>query len=290
MVTNCPICSSHAEVAYPERIDPRKFSEFTYSSRKRPELMHYEYRVCQECELLFSANVPDAGNLLHAYQAAAFNSEIESRFAARTYRRVIRTLLNHQVRVLDVGCGDGAFLAECNEIGVKSFQGIEPSPAAADRADRAVRPSIFVGGHEEFQSDQQFDLITLFQTVEHLTDPIGFFRSMKDFAAPGALLAVACHNYRSPVNRLLGQRSPIFDIEHLQIFSHKSISAALQKAGLEIVSIKAYANTYPLSYWLRLSPLGTSLIIGRKGRQSWLASIPLNLRVGNVMAVGRFPR
>lgn len=285
---DCLICGRSALIAYPEKIDPAKMSEFTYASRKRPELMHYEYRHCRKCRLLFASNLPDVHDLITAYHEASFDSERESLMAARTYVKALGDTLRPGITVLDVGCGDGTFLAACLTEGAAAVQGIEPSPAAVGVAPSQVRQAIFVGAHEQFESDRKFDLITLFQTIEHIRDPLDFIHSMKRLAAAGGHLAIACHDYRSPVNRLLGERSPIFDIEHLQIFSRDSVTELLKKAGLEVVSVRSYANTYPLSYWARLSPLPAMVKDSASLRVSPLGRLPISLRVGNIMAIGRF--
>lgn len=286
----CPLCGTEAPVAYEEKINPSLVSEYTFASRKKPELMHYEYRECQDCRLLFVSQLPDVGELLTAYHQASFDSAIESRYAAATYADALAGVLRPGVSVLDVGCGDGTFLAECLRRGVGDIQGIEPSPAAADLADPEVREQIYIGGHETFSTDKKFELITLFQTIEHIRDPLEFFHSMREVAEPGGYVAVACHDYRSPVNRLLGDKSPIFDIEHLQVFSKTSIGKAMAKADLEFIGAKSYPNTYPLSYWMRLAPIPDRIKDASTIRGGVLGRLPMRVRVGNLMAVGRFPR
>ena len=285
----CPICQVDAPVAYEEKIDPALISEFTFASRKRPELMHYEYRECHKCRLLFASQQPGTGDLLTAYHDAAFDSALESSFAARTYVGALGKFFRPGMDVLDVGCGDGTFLLECLRAGASSVRGIEPSPSAVDFAEPQVRDRIFIGGHENFDEAEQYDLITLFQTVEHIRDPQSFFRDMRKFGRPGGYIAVACHDYRSPVNRVLGAKSPIFDIEHLQVYSKTSIGKAMEVAGLDVMRVGAYANTYPLSYWMRLAPIPERMKEASAIRNGFIGRIPLKLRVGNLMAVGQFP-
>lgn len=285
---SCPLCALDAPVAFPERIDDSKITQFTYASRKRPELMHYEYCECQSCELLFASRRPTTEDLLTSYAAAAFDAGRESRFAAKTYVKALNLYLTSGTSVLDVGCGDGAFLNECRVRGLRRLQGIEPSLSAANAADNNMRANIFLGGHEDFQTHEKFDVITLFQTVEHILDPVGFFSSIRRFARPGGYLAVACHDYQSTVNRALGERSPIFDIEHLQIFSKSSISRALEAGGLKVNSVKSYTNTYPIAYWLRLAPVPASIKDSDALMRSGMSQVPLTLPLGNIMAVGQF--
>jgi 2-polyprenyl-3-methyl-5-hydroxy-6-metoxy-1,4-benzoquinol methylase len=286
----CFICGDAGSVAYAEKITTDLINEFTFASRKEPELMHYEYRRCDECQLLFTSYIPERAALLKAYEDAAFDAEVESAFAARAYVRALREILGSQTNsVLDVGCGDATFLAECRSLGVTNVQGIEPSPAASALAPAEFQAEIFNGGYEEFITDEKFDLVTLFQTVEHIDDPESFMVRAKNLIRPGGFLAIACHDYRAPVNRILKESSPIFDIEHLQIFSQRSISRALEKAGYVEVKARAYSNTYPVNYFARLAPIPKSVKHSRIMRKGRLGRIPLRIPLGNIMAIGRVP-
>lgn len=287
---DCLICGSPGQLAYEARVDPTRLDLFSYSSRKVPELMHPEYRECQWCELLFAAELPQRGELLAQYQAAAFDAAIESRFAARSYLKALSPLIPGRVNsVLDVGCGDGEFLLACREAGINTLAGIEPSPAAGNLAREGIGKVIRTGGYEDQPTDQRYDLVTLFQTIEHIDDPIGFLGKTRELCHPGGYVAVACHNYQAPVNRVMGEKSPIFDIEHLQIFSTKSITRAMVKSGLEAVSVRPYSNTYPLSYWVKLAPIPASIKRTRLIVSGVPGRLPVRLPIGNLMALARVP-
>jgi len=265
-------------------------SEFTYASRKVPELMHYEYFECESCELLFATDMPQREELLVEYEGAAFDATTESRFAAQAYLRALRPILDVGVdSVLDVGCGDGEFLLACRELGITRLQGIEPSTAASSFAREGIGSCIVGGGYEEQSVDEPFDLVTLFQTIEHIDDPLGFFAKAKELVRPQGYVAVACHDYQAPVNRIMGEKSPIFDIEHLQVFSTTSITRAMEKAGLEVVSVKRYSNTYPFAYWTRLAPIPRRIKSMPIFTRGWLARLPIRLPIGNLMAIAKVP-
>lgn len=286
----CFICGSSGRLAYEAKIDPAMMSEFTYASRKVPELMHYEYFECESCELLFATDMPQRAELLVEYEGAAFDATTESRFAAQAYLRALRPILGVGVdSVLDVGCGDGEFLLACRELGITRLQGIEPSTAASSFAREGIGSCIVGGGYEEQSVDEPFDLVTLFQTIEHIDDPLGFFAKAKELVRPQGYVAVACHDYQAPVNRIMGEKSPIFDIEHLQVFSTTSITRAMEKAGLEVVSVKPYSNTYPFAYWTRLAPIPRRIKSMPIFTRGWLATLPMRLPIGNLMAIAKVP-
>ena len=96
------------------------------------------------------------------------------------------------------------------------------------------------------------------------------------------------HNWRAPLNRLLGLRSPIIDIEHLQLFSPRSLRSLLERSGFESIDIHPIRNAYPLRYWLRLTPLPAPLKKAslRLLEALGLADHVLALNVGNMLAFG----
>ena len=100
---------------------------------------------------------------------------------------------------------------------------------------------------------------------------------------------MVCHDYRSVVNRLLGTRSPIYDIEHLQIFSRRSIEKLLSSNGFQDVRVFTLRNVYPLKYWVRLFPMPMGW---KRGLLSWLEAsalgqIKIGINVGNVGVIAR---
>jgi hypothetical protein len=106
---------------------------------------------------------------------------------------------------------------------------------------------------------------------------------------PGGVLALVCHDRRAPLNRLLGLRSPIIDIEHQQLFSPISVHRLLGGAGLVGVNQRAFSNRYPMRYWVRLLPLPRrgGRLIERALERTGLADRAVTVPVGNLLAWGR---
>lgn len=284
----CFLCGNEGKLAYPEKVDLKQISEFTFSSRKVPELMHFEYLECGECGLRFSSYVPDSAELVAEYAKAGFDSDLEASYASRTYAALLqRYLPAASGRLLDVGSGDGTFLHEALRLGCSAVVGIEPSAAPAAKAKVRPELSIHQGPWETFESKEQFSIVTLFQTIEHLTDPLKFMRFAHDILEEEGVLAIAAHDFSSLINRILRRRSPIFDIEHLQLFSARSLGALFRAAGFEVVSNEAYVNRYPLRYFVRLAPLPASMKRARFLNETWLARQPIRAPFGNRMVIGR---
>ena len=124
---------------------------------------------------------------------------------------------------------------------------------------------------------------------DHRT-PVGpalFLPGRQASVKPGGGLFLIGHNRRALSAKVLGRKSPIFDIEHLQLFSPVSIHHLLEKAGFSRVEVMTVFNRYPLQYWARLFPFPS----GYKQRiLKILQSIPtgrwvIPLPAGNLAAI-----
>ncbi|HEV8247165.1 MAG TPA: hypothetical protein VGP93_15415, partial [Polyangiaceae bacterium] len=104
---------------------------------------------------------------------------------------------------------------------------------------------------------------------------------------PGGALFLVCHNRRALLTRALGLKSPIFDLEHLQLFSPQSLRALLSRAGFSRVSVHRVVNRFPVDYWARLSPLPGRLKPRALSflRSSGLGRLTLAAPVGNVAVI-----
>ncbi|NDD73137.1 MAG: class I SAM-dependent methyltransferase, partial [Actinobacteria bacterium] len=131
--------------------------------------------------------------------------------------------------------------------------GIEPSTAAIEAAPQTVRPLIREGMFTSSMLDGvTSSLICSFMILEHLKHPGNFVTDVYQLLEPGGAIAVAVHNWRAPVNRLLGRRSPIIDVEHLQLFSPKSVGELLKKAGFTKIRYTSAHTRMPESSVLNL--------------------------------------
>jgi SAM-dependent methyltransferase len=290
----CPLCGSNdqSRVFAEEHFDPDQWGEFAFASRKLPEYMHYRMIVCPTCDLLYAAPIPAFDVLATGYQSASYDSRVEAGYAANTYARFLRRILKRlpdRVGALDIGAGDGAFLKRLVECGFTGVVGVEPSEAPIAAADDAVRPLLRKGlfRPEDFEKES-FRLITCFQTIEHLFDPMQVCRDASSLLKKDGALMLIHHNRRAISTRLLGVRSPIFDIEHLQLFSRRSARFLLETAGYRDVQVGVVYNRYPLSYWIKLfpSPKAVKNAAMKLAERTGIGRLPLALPAGNLATIG----
>jgi SAM-dependent methyltransferase len=289
---SCPGCGANESTPFAAaNIDPEALDAFAFASRKLPEYMHHALVACRQCDLLYANPAPDQKSLEAAYQDAAFDAADESRYAGLTYASYLPRIaaeFSDRNGALDIGTGDGAFLEQLLRHGFSNVIGVEPSAAPIAAAKPEIRALI---RHTPFRSadfrPDSLRLISCFQTIEHVYDPLALCEDARRLLRPGGALFIVCHNRRALSTRLMRTKSPIFDIEHLQLFSPKSVRALLLRAGFSRVQVHTVINRYPINYWARLSPIPGSLKPRALAllRSSGLGRISLAAPVGNLAAI-----
>lgn len=292
---NCPIChsdESSAELFQNENIDLAQISKFSFSSRKLPEYMCHKLLRCLNCDLVYACNPPEQLFLAEAYHKADFDSSAEGDDAALSYIKVLKPALlqlNNKLSALEIGAGTGVFLELLKAEGFEELIGIEPSIAAILAAPvhrkKWLKNEIFTENHFNPGS---FDLICCFMTMEHIQDPLAAAQSVYRLLKPGGLFVTVTHDYRSWINRLLGKKSPIIDIEHMQLFSSHSITRLFMQAGFNNIKVSKFQNKYYLNYWLRLMPIPRPFkqFLIKFLNFIGLGYLRISLNVGNVMTYG----
>jgi SAM-dependent methyltransferase len=290
---NCPICGRRdaSRLFALSNVRVEVLDRYAFASRKTPEYMHWRLSECLGCDLLYADPAPRSEDLATLYRQADFDSRTEARLASKTYGRFLSRIVPHlpdRRGAVDIGTGDGAFLAELLAGGFKDVLGIEPSAAPIEAAKSAIRPLI---RHDVFRADSfapdSLSLITCFQTIEHLPDPLTFCRDAWRTLKEGGALFLIGHNRRAISARLLGRNSPIFDIEHLQLFSPTSLRRLMNTAGFARTEIRVVYNSYPVRYWVQLLPSSKILKrwLLRFLEQNRRGEFVIPLPAGNIAAI-----
>jgi len=293
----CPVCADRdqSRVFAEANLDFDRLDEFAFASRKLPEYMHYRLMHCPSCDVLYASPIPAPDALSSAYREAAYDSFEEARFASRTYGGYLAAIIRQipdRHGALDIGAGDGAFVEELLSRGFDGVRGVEPSAAPIAAAAAHIRPLIRQGVFraEDFAAGSM-SFVSCLQTIEHVHDPLATCRDALRLLKPGGAFFLVGHNWRALSARILGRRSPIFDIEHLQLFSPRSVATLLETAGYRNVRVFSVWNRYPVHYWLKLAPMPRDLKATAVDliRDNLVGRLALKLPAGNLGATGYRP-
>src|SRR2546423_9062956 len=135
-------------------------------------------------------------------------------------------------RVLDVGCATGDFLLVAAQRGWEAL-GVDPSPAREQAQSAGVR----VVGRTIDDADvapHSLDLITFWDVLEHLPNPVASLRRAQELLTPGGLVAATVPNAGTALARLSGRRWFGYKTagEHLQFFTAPTLQRAFAAAGM----------------------------------------------------------
>jgi SAM-dependent methyltransferase len=235
----CPVCSRADGVAY-------------------LEARGYRVAQCRSCGLWYVNPQPEPEELRQFY--ASYDDGEQWRKLEGHFNRAIRAAILRRKNlgsVLDVGCGSGNFLRCMKEKGFSVF-GIEPSGSGSDYARNEHGLDIYHGMMEDYlaaQAGQRFDVITLLNVLEHLTDPAGALVQLRQALVSDGVLAVVVpdarfHDLVGRLRRRLGFADPYwieqpksilsgFKLpDHLCSFQPATLAALLNRCGLRVVAIQ----------------------------------------------------
>jgi SAM-dependent methyltransferase len=153
--------------------------------------------------------------------------------SARRHCRLLAPL-KPEGRLLDVGCATGFFLEAASERW--EVTGVELSAFAADYARREFGHSVLTGDIADVDlPDAAFDVVTLWNTVEHVSDPRTTIAHVARVAAPDALIVLTTGNAAGPLARRdLANWNLMTPPEHLYFFDSRTITCLLAGAGLTV--------------------------------------------------------
>ncbi len=240
------------------------------AARSEPiyRLTRFDIRRCATCEQVFMHPLPSEAEIvalfahlyrdgkgsvpeLRDYYAACFDASPASP-VVRMSRSWLQAIARYAPggRLLDIGCGTGIFCHVARDYGWE--------PTGIDEADEAVAFArsrygldVRLGNFETLALDGgAFDLVTMWDVIEHSRDPRRLLESAAHCLRPGGFLGVSTPNQRNimdavagPLYRLSGGRvrkplEKFYLLEHFLYFSPDTLAAILGGTGFEVLEMR----------------------------------------------------
>ncbi len=200
---------------------------------------HVDYHVCRTCGFTFVFPWPDDGTLQNHYddygrQYYSIEGLKDFLLSPKHCHREIALLLRatRPGTLLDVGCSVGGFVRAVSEFGYAA-EGIDISlSSVAVGKERGLKIQAGDFLHARFAT--QFDVITMWATLEHLPDPNRYVRRARELLRPGGMLLASVPNFSGITHRLIGARDRYVGIDHLNYWTAGGFASYLTRFGFEI--------------------------------------------------------
>ena len=291
----CPLCASQDVETHSDDED-KELSALDLGS-SRSGVSHGKILRCRACRFGFRALRPTEEELFTLYRELdpeVYEKESRGRFkTAKRHLRIVHRYLAGG-HLLDAGCASGAFLSTAVDAGW-SVVGVEPAEILCHKAKQLLRGRGDVFCVPLQQADlapSSFDVLTLWDVLEHVPDPLRFMQHCAKLLKPGGHLFANVPDLDSLQARVLGERWPLLLAEHLNYFNRHSLTLCGDLAQLRLVDFGRRPASFSLEYVLyRLAqhrvPGATS---GHKiVRRSFLSAISVPVFLGETYAVWTRP-
>ena len=269
-VNKCPICGNNT------------FKPFLVCEDHLVSNQNFTIQQCQKCGFRLTNPRPGADSISSYYKSEQYvsHNDESSGLVNIVYRLVrnytLRSKLNliNEVnkgtgRILDIGCGTGAFLESCR-VGEWHVTGMEPDADARLIATKKLQADI-KPGINELAGEEPFDVITLWHVLEHIPNLNETIPKLNKLLADGGTLLIAVPNSDSYDAQYFKQYWAAYDVpRHLHHFTPSSIELLFKEHDFFL------ADTKPMMFdAFYIAMLSTRY---KTGKADYLKSVRIGLR------------
>lgn len=234
-VRPCPVCGRSRIVTRGPILHPRPALVAGIPIELGSET--FELAQCQECGFAFKDPPIPESELFRCYgQASSDHWEERPDPSGRSWDTVRQTVRRYARgrAVLDVGCFNGALLEFLGDEWDR--YGVEPSASAAQMA-RVRGVNVLGATIDDIPREVTFDVIVAIDVVEHIAEPLPFFRAVARHLRPGGAVVVQTGDLDAWTWRMEGSRYWYCSLpEHVSFYSRSAMTQLATSAGMRSVS------------------------------------------------------
>lgn len=289
---NCPVCNSkkNYQTLYKKNFKVTDLNTEIFSARRLPDKIHYQVVKCKKCGLIRSTPIADISHLNELYKKSLLTYDDEIKKLTSTYINAVKPILNKlpkDAKILEIGCGNGFVLKAIYDLGYKNVFGIEPSTDATAKASSKIKKNIITNILKPgLFNKETFDFVFFFQTFDHIPQPNNFLKESFSLLKPKGKILAFNHNVDSLSSRILGEKSPIIDIEHTFLYSPKTIRSIFEKNRFITDRIYSPKNTLSLKHLFWLIPMPKKIKLKIINSKTSFINKEVSLKLGNLCFEG----
>ena len=268
----------------------------------------YPVSHCQECGFMFLNPQPSDEVLSQIYNEDYFidntdrGSKLRLEMKGATAQLYLNQLIEYygksEGNLLEIGCGNGEFLALAKEKGF-NVNGIEFSSRATETANNRLGEEKVICGSLETSDlpEEHFDICVLFDVVEHVRDPLKQLKKIYKLLKPDGVIFLSTPSLNSWSAQLMKNNWMEFKIEHLHYFDTQTIQNLLVKTYfkdiyispnykfLNLKYINGHFQKFKIPFFSKIISLTTMVIpeiLKRKNYKVIASGINVMARKGNL--------
>jgi 2-polyprenyl-3-methyl-5-hydroxy-6-metoxy-1,4-benzoquinol methylase len=263
----CNLCGSRdAQLLYPSTLINLTPNAEDFRCTSAAYGVHPPIVRCNACGLVYANPRWDSNVVRDSYSVVEDETYVEEREGrVLTFSRNLKpleTLIgpdSQTRRLLDVGCHIGVMVELAQQRGWDAW-GVEPSTWASEQA-RARGLHVITGTLDRAEvPSAYFDVVTMWDVIEHLTDPAAELCSVHRILKPGGIFAIHTIDIESWFARLMGKRWPWLMEMHLYYFSPRTLQKMLERTGYRVIHSSAQGRFLRLGYFAtRLEPYSKTI-------------------------------
>ena len=212
------------------------------------------YKLCQYCGLEWKRRIPSQHQLNRIYNDEYFFQETDCglekgyadyemfsdmyiRYFTNMIKKISRFKSENEI-LIDIGCGPGIFLDIAKKCGYQVI-GVDVSTEVVNMVKKKYNVRVIKGEFPQVKiNNDNVGVITAFQTIEHVRNPLILLQSIYRTIKPGGLVVMTTLNLDSVWRKIMGRKwfSYLHD-EHLHYWNPKSLKTIFKRAGFSKIQI-----------------------------------------------------
>lgn len=290
----CNLCGANDfEIVYQPRYEEAKPDQILNTFRSSGDEVLLDQLVrCRRCGLQYLNPRLGADVVLEGYGAGSdetFISQAAGR--ERTFAKSLKFIEKFRPkrgRLLDVGTAGGSFMTVAKQAGW-DVAGCEPNRWLCEWGNKHYGLKIVPGTIFDMKlPDAVFDVVTLWDVLEHTPDPKAVLKECAQVLKPDGLLVVNYPDIHSSIARLMGRRWVFLLSVHLYYFTSQTLKAILSEVGFRQIARRTHWQTLDLGYILfRMEAYfgGLARLLGRIVKALRLSTLQIPYWMGQMLII-----
>lgn len=165
-----------------------------------------------------------------------YDYEADLALHLRNFRENVRIVQRYARgdRLLDLGCASGHFLLAAAQAGFR-VAGADLSEAAVEQVRARLGCPAWAGGLADLELDDRFDVVTMWETIEHVADPGPVLGKVRTWLAPDGVLVIGTGDNSSLASRAMGRRWWYLNPpDHVVYYNARALEIVLGRHGFRV--------------------------------------------------------